>query len=315
VRALELRLTRDPTLQGLPGKFGFAVYDGGTFGLGEVPADVRFVARRSAEGPVFDVHLPGATRDRFGPCRPETVGDVAETLARVFLRLRKGRTENIRRMRDLVAAYTVEAIARDAGLARSECPPRNVPPSIALGAHPLGSVGFLGVGLPFGRISADDLADLASAAAANGARDLRLTPWRTILVPVPSIASALALAGELPPDAFILDAADPRLGIAACPGAPSCIRGTTPVRTDVTTLASGMGLAPGAGIVIHVSGCEKGCAHPQAAPVTLVARNGRYDLIRDGTASCSPVLRDLTLDQAAEHARSILGDQPQGANA
>jgi precorrin-3B synthase len=59
--------------------------------------------------------------------------------------------------------------------------------------------------------------------------------------------------------------------------------------------------------VIHISGCEKGCAHPQAAAVTLTGRNGRYDLIRNDVASGSPVLRDLTFEQAAEQVRGIAG--------
>lgn len=313
VKALELRLASDAILHGLPAKFAFAIDDGGSFNLDAVPADIRFVARRSDDGPEFEIYLPGATRNRFGPCRPDAVADVAETLARVFLRQRMGRAETIRRMRDLVSTHGAAQLAREAGLIPSDPPrsTRNVPPSVPLGAHPLGSAGFLGAGLPFGRITADDLAELASAAAATGAQDLRLTPWRTILVPVPSIASAHVLANRLPPDAFILDTEDPRLRIAACPGAPSCIRGTTPVRADAATLASAMAMTRGSRIVIHVSGCEKGCAHPHAAPVTLVARNGRYDLIRDGVASGSPALRDLTLDQAAERVRSIVAGEPQ----
>jgi precorrin-3B synthase len=317
VRALELRLASDATLHGLPGKFGFAVDDGGALGLDQVSADIRFEARRSLGGPVFAVRLGGCARDWFGPCSPNTVADVAETLARAFLRLRAGHVDTIRRMRDLVAAHGADVIAREAGLARSDAlgPTRPALPPDILGAHTLGSTGFLGVGLPFGRITADDLAGFASAAAANGARDLRLTPWRAILVPVPSIASARALASELGSDAFILDPEDARLGIAACPGAPSCIRATTPVRAHAARLASGISFAAGSGIVIHVSGCEKACAHPRAAPVTLVARNGRYDLVRDGLASDLPRLRDLTLDQAVEHARAIQGDQPHAGAA
>ncbi|MEA2726013.1 MAG: precorrin-3B synthase, partial [Acetobacteraceae bacterium] len=61
------------------------------------------------------------------------------------------------------------------------------------------------------------------------------------------------------------------------------------------------------GIVIHVSGCEKGCAHPGSAAVTLVARDGRYDLVRDGPASGLPVLRGLTLEQASDQIRTLLG--------
>ena len=64
--------------------------------------------------------------------------------------------------------------------------------------------------------------------------------------------------------------------------------------------------------IVHVSGCEKGCAHPAAAPVTLVARNGSYDLVLNGTASSPPVLRNLTLDQATEQVQRIAADPLPG---
>src|SRR5208283_4503710 len=103
-RGLEQRLASDAALHLLPGKFGFAIDDGGIPGLDEVPADVRFVACRAADGPAFEVHLAGAPHHRFGPCRPAALADVAAAISRVFLRLRTGRETQIRRMRDLVDA-------------------------------------------------------------------------------------------------------------------------------------------------------------------------------------------------------------------
>jgi precorrin-3B synthase len=183
----------------------------------------------------------------------------------------------------------------------------------------LGTAAVVGVGLPFGRIAAEDLVQLASIAAANGARDLHLTPWRAILVPVPTLPAAHAVAAGLraaglPASSFILDPADPLRRIAACPGAPACGRGTTPVRSDAARLAADViADAPGSGIRLHVSGCEKGCAHPARAEITLVGRNGRYDLVRDGIASDPPALRNLTPQQAAEHLKHRkVANQPPG---
>ena len=39
------------------------------------------------------------------------------------------------------------------------------------------------------------------------------------------------------------------------------------------------------GVTIHVSGCAKGCAHRDKAAITLVGRDGRYDLVRNGRHS------------------------------
>jgi sulfite reductase beta subunit-like hemoprotein len=63
------------------------------------------------------------------------------------------------------------------------------------------------------------------------------------------------------------------------------------VQEDAARLASCLPVR--AGVLVHVSGCAKGCAHAQAAPVTLVGRDGEYDLVRDGKADGVPSLRGL----------------------
>jgi precorrin-3B synthase len=298
VAALEQRLSSEPALHALPGKFGFAIDDGGRFGLGDVSVDVRFVAR---PGPRFVVHLAGC-HNVFGPFPLDAVADVAVAIAKAFLR-----HPHARRMRDVAADGIVRAAALPSvddgdGLANHTLGHDTIGRAVSrrheylLGAQLLGTAAFLGVGLPFGRITARDLAELAAAPC-----ELRLTPWRAILVPVGSVTKAHALAAQLASDAFILDPADPRRRIAACTGAPGCGQGSTATRDDAAALAAG--LPSGSGIAVHVSGCTKGCAHPHAAPVTLVGRDGRYDLVRDGPASSPPLLRGLTVAQVAEHLR------------
>lgn len=311
-RALEQRLASDTASHDLPGKFGFAIDDGGLLGLDGVSADICFQARQAAYGPCFDIYLAGAPDDRFGPCRPDELPDAALAIIAVFLTARARQNGGIRRMSDLVTALGAEEIGRAAGLAHV-ClsgpvwhPAR---PAALLGVHPLGSAAFVGIGLPFGRIAAEDLASVAREAAEHGARELRLTPWRTMLVPVPSIQLAQGLSGELAKDSFILDSADPRCRIAACPGAPDCLHATTPVRGDAAVLAMSLAGAPGSGTLLHVSGCAKGCAHPRAAPMTLVGRSGRYDLVLDGTPSAPAIRQNLTVDEAGEAIRQAMAHQ------
>jgi precorrin-3B synthase len=313
--ALGQRLANDATLHGLPAKFGFVIDDGGWPGLDEVRADIRFVACRTTDGPAFEIRLAGAPDDRLGVCRPDALVDVAVALGCLFLHLRAGRETGVRRMRDLVGERSAATIGRDVGLAHTNAPPagiRSADGSTFLGAHALGRTAFLGVGLPFGRIEAEDLAKLASAAVANGGRDLRLTPWRAIFAPVPSIREARALVAQLPTRSFILDPLDRRRRVAACPGAPDCSQATTRVRSDAARLAAQMVSDSGQGIVLHVSGCSKGCAHPSQVPVTLVGQDGCYGLVRNGVASDAPMLRNLSLDQAAEHIRQIIADRTRG---
>lgn len=311
---LEQRLAGDAVLHDLSGKFGFAIDDGGRIGLQDVPVDIRFVARKETSGPVFAINLAGAAQEWFGPCRPNAVADVAAALAVVFLDARKRYDAGVGRMGDLVARLGAEAVARRAGLQRFRLTPaeRNgAGPDDVLGVHPLSGAAYLGVGLPFGRIAAEDLARFAATARANGAPELRLTPWRAIIAPVPTIEAAHASAAALTASAFILDPGDPRRRIAACPGAPDCLRATTPVRDDAVRLAGELAGAPGSGILVHLSGCDKGCAHPGRAPITLVACQGRYHLVRDGIASDRSDLAELTTEQAALRVRRIVAGRPR----
>ncbi len=164
--------------------------------------------------------------------------------------------------------------------------------------------GVLGVAAPFGRLDAAQLDALARGATRAGAAELRVTPWRAILVPGLAPAALDRLADEGAAAGWIVDPADPRRRVAACTGAPGCRRGTTPVQGDAAALAPLLG--PGDGIALHVSGCAKGCAHPGPAPLTLVAAEGRYALVADGTAAGAPAAAGLDAAEARRLLTTLL---------
>ena len=67
---------------------------------------------------------------------------------------------------------------------------------------------------------------------------------------------------------------------------------------------------PRAMTTLHVSGCSKSCAHRGRASLTLVGRDGRYDLIRNGSAADRPSLTGLTVDQIEALLQSAKGQRP-----
>ncbi len=286
VAMLESHLVGTPALHALPAKFSFVVDNGGRLGLRDVPADIRFEAFRSRSGPAFAVRL-GGDEDLAGICAPGDLADAAEALLRVFLDTADA---GMHRMADLVARIGAEAILHRAGVGLCEAPrPPAAGPRDAIG--PLG-VAF-GIGAPFGRL---DVLQFETIVAAAGA-ELRLTPWRSILLPgllrPDEAAIAYAAVG------LITDPADPRLAVAACVGAPDCHRATTPVLDHAASLARRLGVAAaGNGIVLHVSGCRKGCAHAGRAPLTFVGNEGRYDLVLDGRPDDPTTRRSLDIDEA-----------------
>ena len=175
-----------------------------------------------------------------------------------------------------------------AGLAGIAATPVLTVPPIPVG--PLLRDRLFGVGTQPGQCDAALLRMLAELSLRLGDATLRITPWRAILIgglaPNGRRAIATVLSDRL------IDPSDPRLRTAACIGAPGCGSATTPAAADAATLSAC--LPPGR--FLHVSGCDKGCAHPGAADVTLVGRDGGYDLVRHGSAGDTPVLRGLALD-------------------
>jgi precorrin-3B synthase len=149
----------------------------------------------------------------------------------------------------------------------------------------------LGVGLPFGHTHAEALAELVRAAVRHRARAVRLVPGRAMLLTGVSALHTRDLIVAAERLGFVVHPGDPRRRIAACPGAPACASGLIPARTLASTLAQA--LAPvltGAhdGVVIHISGCAKGCAHPGPAALTLVGTPRGCGVVHHGTARETP---------------------------
>jgi len=166
----------------------------------------------------------------------------------------------------------------------------------------------LGIAAPFGRLDAAQLDALARGALLAGAAELRLTPWRAILVPTLDRLAAERLAADCAAAGLIVDATDPRLRVAACVGAPGCRRGTTAVLDDAAGWAALLGSGHAAdGIALHVSGCAKGCAHPGQAPLTLVAEGGRYGFVADGSAADAASAVGLEAEEVLRLLRTAMG--------
>jgi precorrin-3B synthase len=255
------------------------------------------------------IKLGGAPDLSMGDCEPDDVPDHAARLARVFLALRGDAPDAPRRMRDLVERTGVASIADAAGLQISRSPSHPYPDIEmvrVVGHHQLGEMHYVGVALPFGRLSGTALADLASLASTSGATELRLTPWRTIIIAGVSSQRAESMETELEGRHFILHANDPRLYVAGCPGAPACRSATTPVQHDAERFIELFAQFAPTTIALHVSGCAKGCAHSASTPFTLVGNAGLYDLVENGTAGDRPVATGLAVaDVQAELAQRM----------
>lgn len=263
-RATRLLLARLAELPALPAKVGFAVDAGKGPILANESADFRI--ERASAGELL-VRAEGRERGTA----------VATVEAAVTLLIR-------------LAHWFVASGGRSSGrVNRHRCPlpewaPERVTaapsrPPFDVGDHPLGAV----YGLRFGQVTA---AELRQAVARSGVENVRVTPWRRLLLEGASLQ---------PLEGLLTDNRAPELVTDACPGAPHCEQATVATRDLAAQLA---GRVTGR---LHVSGCAKGCARRQAADTCVVGREGRYDLIFRGRADGSPHVTGLTASQVRDY--------------
>jgi precorrin-3B synthase len=297
VESLTQAFAGDAALRALPSKFLFLADDGAP-GLADVLADIRVEIDDAGACVVAEGAREVGVRLGFADA-----AEAAMALARAFIRLRSEAPFERRRMRALIAELGAEAVFREAGLSvapRSDLQARANSAAL-IGASAIGEIWLAGLGVPYARLDAAQLARLALAAEDCGATELRLSPWRLILVPLPSRADAEHMASAAAELGFIVDPDDSRLAVLACSGAPECPQALGATRERLEELAPLAARLAREGLGLHVSGCAKGCARPAAAPATLVARGeDLFDLVFDGDASGEPSARGVGLETAAQ---------------
>jgi precorrin-3B synthase len=168
---------------------------------------------------------------------------------------------------------------------------------------PGGRAGFV-LALPFGRCDADQLTQIASWAERFGGGEVRLSPWRGIVIPEvrqQDLRTLIALASGA---GLIIEPADPRLAVFACPGQPDCANASVMTRRDAARLAAAARPLLRAGTQIHVSGCAKGCVHPGPAALTLVGDNGAYRVVVEGTRR-DPAVGRFSIDDIERRLSSV----------
>jgi precorrin-3B synthase len=300
-------------------KVSVVIDSGAPLNLARVAADVRLCAQLHDGQMVLRLAVGGdeATAIDLGVIAP---GDGVEAVSRLLLVL----AERGARARDIIAAEGVDCFAdalacADRGsLAQRDHGARSIETGAAprqcrdpIGLHALRDGSWAcGFGLAFGHTEASALEKLTDAAAAAGARGLRTAPNRGLLaigLTSKSTAPFLATAASL---GFVTRSDDPRRHVFACAGAPLCASAFIAARAIAPDIAVAAAPYLSDGLTIHLSGCAKGCAHPGAAPLTVVGTSQDCGLIANGAAHDAPFaaapLRELP-DVIADHLRERCG--------
>ncbi|MFF8367731.1 precorrin-3B synthase [Streptomyces lydicus] len=142
----------------------------------------------------------------------------------------------------------------------------------------------LSVLAPLGRLSAAQWRLLTATAARHGSGELRLTPWRGVVLPGLPAAEATDRLATLSAAGLITDPSSPWHRLGACTGRPGCAKSRTDVRADLAQAVAagarvpGGSTAPAPGAPVYWSGCERRCGHPHGTWVDVLATADGYQV-------------------------------------
>ncbi|MFS8198101.1 precorrin-3B synthase [Streptomyces sp. CWNU-52B] len=271
--ALDAALCASEAARALSGRFLFAL-DDGRGDLAGLGADVtlRAVADGGAQ---LALGAGGQALRVSGQDAPRAALAAAET----FLEAARASGSHVWRVAELALPdgelltslgrrLTADGIGHEPG-----------PREGARTAGPLpGAVGeAVSVHVPLGRLSAPQWRELTRVATG----ELRLTPWRGVVLPTwgASAAQAAESLARLAAVGLVTDAASPWLRVGACVGRPGCAKSRADVRADAAGALAAVEAAGPAHLPLYWSGCERRCGHPRGEHVDVVAApEGGYRL-------------------------------------
>ncbi len=135
---------------------------------------------------------------------------------------------------------------------------------------------YIGVVVPLGRLTSQQLTGLSNLAKQYGGGALRLTPWQNLLITDIAEADLEQVTQEILNLGLYISAHHPYAAIAACSGYKGCKSAHTDTQADAKQVAAYLEncIQLDHPINIHFSGCEKSCAQHHPSDIAVVGMGG-----------------------------------------
>ena len=295
-REWHYHILNDRSLTGLPRKFNVAFDGAGKIAVLEDTNDIAFAAVEVKDGfgvepgIWFSLGIGGITghrdfaRDAGIIVRPDDATKIADAIVRVFIDL-GDRTNRLKaRLKYVIDGIGTEKfldlVEEKLGHAFTRVPPEALAPRPAfdrmahIGVHKQKQAGlnWIGVALPLGKVTCEQMRGLAKIAQDLGDGDIRLTVWQNLLIPgVPDAKVALATAAI---EAIGLAAAtsELRAGLIACTGRAGCKFGLADTKRTAARIADWCDpkIPIETPINIHLTGCHHSCAQHYISDIGMI---------------------------------------------
>jgi ferredoxin-nitrite reductase len=308
IKDLAYYVTNNTEFYNLPRKFNISFDGGGLVGvaedtndigmrairLTEPPKDHRF-AGKVKEGIYFRILLGGITgHEAFAEdsgiiCHESEAVDIAMAMTRVYIRNgnrgNRGKSRLIYLLKDwgidkfitetekLLGQDLIRFTQSDETLVIPQDRPNIPHPQIGVYPQKQRDLNYIGVYVPVGMLSSDEMRIIADLSETYGTGDLRLTIWQNIIIPnIPTekleeAKKAITAAG------LKFQASPIRGGVAACTGSQYCKFANADTKKNsidlVTYLEEKVTLDQP--INIHTTGCPHSCAQHYIGDIGLLA--------------------------------------------
>ena len=296
-RSWQFHILNDRSLFGLPRKFNVAFDGGGVVPVLEETNDIGFQAVRIREGAGVEpgvwmrLVLGGISghrdlaRDTGIVLKPEDCNAVADAIIRVFIENGDRTNRNKSRMKYVLDAWGFDkylaAVEDKLGYRLDRVDPAHVAPRrvtnrfahVGVHAQVQPGLNWIGVILPVGKITSDQVRDLAAIARECGDGQIRMTVWQNFLfsgVPDARVAEVEARVLAL---GLTTKAAGIRAGLVACTGSNGCKFAASDTKGHAMIIADHVeATLPDLDVPVnvHLTGCHHSCAQHYIGDIGLI---------------------------------------------
>ncbi len=338
-REWHFHILNDRTLYGIPRKFNVGFDGAGVIPVLEDTNDIGFSAVEVKDGfgvepgVWFRVAVGGITghkdfaKETGVICKPAEATAVADAIVRVFIEHGDRTNRTKARLKYVLDAFGVEKfmglVEEKLGRKLVHVPNEAIGPRPAfdrfahIGVHAQKQPGlnWIGVALPVGRMTSDQMRALATVARDFGDGDIRLTVWQNFLisgVPDAKVAAAEAAIAAL---GLATAANSIRSGLVACTGNVGCKFAASDTKRHAEEIAAWCEtrVPVDTPVNIHLTGCHHSCAQHFISEIGLLACKvqesedgdpveGYHILVGGGFGPNAALGRDIYRDVKAQDA-------------
>ena len=290
-------IINDRSLYGLPRKFNVAFDGGGVMPTLEETNDIGFQAIEVLEGAAV---APGVwmrlvlggisghrdlARDTGIVLKPEDCNAVADAIIRVFIENGDRTNRNKSRMKYVLDAWGFDkylaAVEDKLGRKLDRVDPAHVAPRrptdrfahVGVHAQKQPGLNWIGVVLPVGKMTSDQVRALAEIARECGDGQIRLTVWQNFIFSGIPDARVAEVESQVEALGLTIKAAGIRSGLVACTGARGCKFAASDTKGHALIIADHVERTVtelDVPVNVHLTGCHHSCAQHYIGDIGLI---------------------------------------------